>query len=84
MTRILYFCSGTDVAKEAADIILLDKDLQKLAEGVIIGRTTFGELIIQAYENARWCHFECLLASHMLEDAISLVSSSLSSKLFTM
>jgi len=33
--------SGTDVAKDAADVILLDKDLGVLAEGVIEGRRIF-------------------------------------------
>jgi Mg2+-importing ATPase len=33
--------SGTDVAKDAADIVLLDKDLAVLADGVIEGRRIF-------------------------------------------
>jgi Mg2+-importing ATPase len=33
--------SGTDVAKDAADVVLLDKDLGVLAEGVIEGRRIF-------------------------------------------
>ena len=33
--------SAVDVAKEAADIVLLDKDLNVLTEGIIIGRKTF-------------------------------------------
>jgi len=33
--------SAVDVAKEAADIVLLDQDLDVLAEGIVIGRKTF-------------------------------------------
>jgi Mg2+-importing ATPase len=33
--------SAVDVAKEAADIVLLDQDLDVLSEGIIIGRKTF-------------------------------------------
>ncbi len=33
--------SGTDVAKDAADVVLLDKDLGVLADGVIEGRRIF-------------------------------------------
>ncbi|WP_241545712.1 thiamine pyrophosphate-dependent enzyme, partial [Vibrio vulnificus] len=33
--------SGTDIAKESADIILLEKSLMVLEEGVIKGRETF-------------------------------------------
>jgi P-type Mg2+ transporter len=33
--------SGTGVAKEAADVVLLDKDLGVLAEGVMEGRRIF-------------------------------------------
>jgi Mg2+-importing ATPase len=33
--------SAVDVAKEAADIVLLDRDLDVLTEGIIIGRKTF-------------------------------------------
>ena len=34
--------AGTDVAKDASDMIMLDKDLEKIAEGVAIGRITYG------------------------------------------
>lgn len=37
--------SATDVAKEAADVLLLDKDLGVLAEGVTLGRRTFANTI---------------------------------------
>lgn len=37
--------SGTDIAKESADIILLEKSLLVLEEGVIKGRETFGNII---------------------------------------
>jgi P-type Mg2+ transporter len=37
--------SATDVAKESADIILLEKDLAVLGNGVIFGRQTFGNII---------------------------------------
>ncbi len=33
--------SAVDVAKEAADIVLLDQDLAVISEGIIIGRKTF-------------------------------------------
>ncbi|MDF4206371.1 magnesium-translocating P-type ATPase [Pseudomonas protegens] len=37
--------SGTDIAKESADIILLEKSLMVLEEGVIKGRETFGNIM---------------------------------------
>jgi len=37
--------SGTDVAKDAADIVLLDKDLGVLAEGVTEGRRIFANTL---------------------------------------
>ncbi len=37
--------SGTDVAKDAADIVLLDKDLGILANGVVEGRRIFANTI---------------------------------------
>ena len=37
--------TGTDVAKDAADIILLDKDLAVLADGVVEGRRIFANTI---------------------------------------
>ena len=33
--------SAVDVAKEAADIVLLDQDLDVLSEGILVGRKTF-------------------------------------------
>ena len=37
--------SAADIAKEASDIILLEKDLRVLGEGVITGRQTFGNIL---------------------------------------
>jgi len=37
--------SGADIAKESADIILLEKSLMVLEEGVIQGRETFGNIM---------------------------------------
>lgn len=37
--------TAVDIAKESADIILLDKDLMVLEEGVIEGRKTFGNIM---------------------------------------
>ncbi|QCP49184.1 magnesium-translocating P-type ATPase [Trinickia violacea] len=37
--------TGTDIAKETADIILLEKSLMVLEEGVITGRETFGNIL---------------------------------------
>lgn len=36
--------SGVDIAKESADIILLEKDLMVLEDGVLEGRRTFGNI----------------------------------------
>lgn len=37
--------SATDIAKESADIIMLEKDLMALEEGILEGRNTFGNII---------------------------------------
>jgi len=37
--------SGTDIAKESADIILLEKSLMVLEEGILKGRETFGNIM---------------------------------------
>jgi Mg2+-importing ATPase len=37
--------SAVDVAKEAADIVLLEKDLRVLVQGVRVGRTTFANTL---------------------------------------
>src|SRR5690242_21816579 len=37
--------TATDIAKESADIILLEKNLMVLEEGVLEGRVTFGNIM---------------------------------------
>ena len=37
--------TAMDIAKESADIILLEKNLMVLEEGVVLGRNTFGNII---------------------------------------
>ena len=37
--------TAVDIAKETADIILLEKDLHVLVDGVVEGRKTFGNLL---------------------------------------
>ncbi|WP_226813601.1 magnesium-translocating P-type ATPase [Candidatus Profftia lariciata] len=37
--------TGTNIAKESADIVLLEKNLQVLEKAIIIGRETFGNII---------------------------------------
>lgn len=37
--------SAVDIAKESADVILLEKDLMVLLKGVVYGRNTFGNII---------------------------------------
>ncbi len=37
--------SGADIAKETADIVLLEKDLMVLEQGVLKGRETFGNIL---------------------------------------
>src|ERR1700676_3077990 len=37
--------TGTDIARESADIILLEKSLLVLGEGVTLGRQTYGNTI---------------------------------------
>ncbi|MGY3766028.1 magnesium-translocating P-type ATPase [Vagococcus vulneris] len=37
--------TAVDIAKESADVILLDKDLMILERGILAGRTTFGNIM---------------------------------------
>ena len=39
-----FYDSAVDIAKESADIILLEKDLMVLEDGVLEGRKTFGNI----------------------------------------
>ncbi|KAG4080936.1 hypothetical protein HA402_010107 [Bradysia odoriphaga] len=72
--------SGADIAKETADIILLEKSLLVLEEGVIKGRETFGNILkylnMTASSNfgnvfsvlvaSAWLPWEPMLALHLL------------------
>lgn len=72
--------SGADIAKETADIILLEKSLMVLEEGVIKGRETFGNILkylnMTASSNfgnvfsvlvaSAWLPWEPMLAVHLL------------------
>ena len=72
--------TGADIAKETADIILLDKSLMVLEQGVIKGRETFGNILkylnMTASSNfgnvfsvlvaSAWLPWEPMLALHLL------------------
>jgi Mg2+-importing ATPase len=58
--------SGTDIAKESADIILLDKSLMVLGEGVLQGRETFGNIM----------KYLCMTASSNFGNVFSLLVAS--------
>lgn len=72
--------SGADIAKEVADIILLEKSLMVLEEGVVKGRETFGNILkylnMTASSNfgnvfsvlvaSAWLPWEPMLAIHLL------------------
>ena len=61
--------SAVDIAKETADIILLEKDLMVLEEGVIEGRRTFGNIVkyIKMAASGNFGNiFSVLLASALL------------------
>ena len=57
--------SATDIAKESADIILLEKSLMVLEEGVIKGRETFGNVFSVLVASA-FIPFLPMLAIHLL------------------
>lgn len=61
--------SGTDIAKESADIILLEKDLGVVVDGVIFGRSTYGntlKYIVMAVSSNFGNVFSMLVASSWL------------------
>ncbi len=37
--------TGADIAKESADLILMEKSLTAVADGVVVGRTVFGNIV---------------------------------------
>lgn len=61
--------SAVDIAKESADIILLEKDLMILEEGILSGRETFGNIMkyIKATASSNFGNmFSVLVASMFL------------------
>ncbi len=61
--------TGTDIAKESADIILLEKNLMVVADGVIYGRLTYGntfKYIVMAVSSNFGNVFSVLVASMWL------------------
>lgn len=61
--------SGSDIAKESADIILLEKDLGVIVDGVIFGRSTYGntlKYIVMAVSSNFGNVFSMLVASSWL------------------
>lgn len=72
--------TGTDVAKESSDIILLDKDLTVIVEAVLTGRRTFGNtmkyIVITVSSNfgnvfsiltaSAWLRFQPIGSFHIL------------------
>jgi Mg2+-importing ATPase len=72
--------NGTDIARDAADIILLEKDLMVVAEGVLQGRKTYGntmKYIVMAISSnfgnvfsmvvaSSWLNFLPMLPIHIL------------------
>ena len=62
--------SGTDIAKEAADIILLEKNIGVVVDGVIIGRCTYGntlKYIVMAVSSNFGNVFSIMVASSWLK-----------------
>ncbi|KAF9976630.1 hypothetical protein BGZ73_008169 [Actinomortierella ambigua] len=60
---------GTDIAKESADVILLEKSLLVIVESVLLGRTTFGntmKYIVMAISSNFGNVFSILVASSWL------------------
>lgn len=62
--------NAVNIAKESADIILLEKDLMVLEQGIIEGRKTYANMIkyikITAFSNFRNM-FSVLIASALLQ-----------------
>ncbi|KAF9950994.1 hypothetical protein BGZ72_007437, partial [Mortierella alpina] len=72
--------TATDIAKESADVILLEKSLMVIAEAVMVGRTTYGntmKYIMMAISSnfgnvfsmlvaSAWLPFNPMLAIHVL------------------
>ena len=71
--------TAVDIAKESADIILLEKDLMVLEDGVIEGRRTFGNIIkyIKMTASSNFGNmFSVLVASSLTFPIINILEAS--------
>ena len=55
--------TGVDIAKESADIILLEKSLMVLVDGVKEGRRVFGNIIKYINNDSKFKFWKCIFCT---------------------